>query len=62
MRLRCWRNCFIPCLLLAVAGGLTGCTTYNEQNRFAEPWMRGDLATAEKETPSACAPSRSVVS
>ncbi len=49
MRLRCWRNCFIPCLLLAVAGGLTGCTTYNEQNRFAEPWMRGDLATAEKE-------------
>jgi len=49
MRLHCWRNFFIPCLLLAVAGLLTGCKTYNEQNRFAGPWTHGDLATAEKE-------------
>lgn len=35
--------------LLLVLGGLAGCSTYNEQNRFAAPWMTGDLATAEKE-------------
>ncbi len=36
-------------IALACALGLAGCSTYNDQNRFAEPWSRGDLATAEKE-------------
>ena len=35
--------------VLAFALGLAGCTTYNEQNRFAQPWLQGDLTTAEKE-------------
>jgi hypothetical protein len=27
---------------------LSGCRTYQQQNKFAEPWHRGDLETAEK--------------
>ncbi len=49
MRLRGGRNQLHLLLLLALLGGLAGCSTYNEQNRFAQPWMTGDLATAEKE-------------
>lgn len=36
-------------VLLVFASGLAGCSTYSEQNRFAAPWLRGDLLTAEKE-------------
>ncbi len=28
---------------------MTGCRTYSQQNKFAEPWLGGDLAKAEKE-------------
>lgn len=49
MRLNVWGNVFLAAILLVVASGLAGCSTYNEQNRFAAPWMSGDLAAAEKE-------------
>lgn len=49
MRLNVRGNLFIAAVLLVLASGLSGCSTYNEQNRFAAPWMSGDLATAEKE-------------
>lgn len=49
MRLNVRGNFFFAAILLVLASGLTGCSTYNEQNRFAAPWMQGDLATAEKE-------------
>ncbi len=45
----CLRLQFLLASALVIGLALTGCTTYNEQNRFAEPWLRGDLATAEKE-------------
>lgn len=50
MRLNVRGNFFIAAVLLVLASGLSGCSTYNEQNRFAAPWMSGDLATAEKES------------
>lgn len=49
MRLSSGRICSLSLALLVVLGGLAGCSTYNEQNRFAAPWMTGDLAAAEKE-------------
>lgn len=37
--------------LFAIAGmvALQGCTTFNQQNKFAQHWQRGDLNAAEKE-------------
>jgi uncharacterized protein len=39
------RQVFIP--VLGLLAGLCGCTTYNQQNKFAADWRRGDLASAE---------------
>lgn len=37
----------VCCLALALF--VAGCSTYNEQARFAAPWVSGDLTAAEKE-------------
>lgn len=43
------RHSIAVVLCLLAVGLLAGCSTYNEKNRFAGPWLSGDLATAEKE-------------
>jgi uncharacterized protein len=35
--------------MLAVAMSLAGCTTYNQQNKFGQFYIQGDLANAERE-------------